>query len=222
VDLAELAELEGAGEGVRRAARELGAALAGPADVTVLTTRPRSMFLVDALLAAWLAPQVAYLKSGGNAADLAASLRAFGFTRFAGDWVAGFGLSAMAGLVKHRRPDLNDVEAAVSRLPTSGATDGERDPRLIDAMVLSLGAFAARMTRMGAVRHPAILDVAAREVIDFPLQHTSLCRYLSLARAGRLLDASGGIRRLITEDDIFALKEFVANGSEYYRGHQQP
>jgi enoyl-CoA hydratase/carnithine racemase len=196
----------------------VSAVLAGPAAFTVLRSRPTRMFVLDELLAAWLAPQAAYLEANGSPADLACSLRSFGFTRFAGDWLGRLNVTALRRLIRNRRPDLSLASRSLLALPEARTPDGRYDALPIDALMVSLGGFAARMLGTRALQHPTMVDVAMRDVIDFPLQHTSLCRHFSISRASVWLQDQSAFRHLVADDDLSALKEFVANGREYYLG----
>jgi len=200
-----------------RAASLLAAALAEKS-YTVVRSCPGARFVVDELIAAWLAPQIRYLDRGGQSADLACSLRTFGFTRLAGDWVDGLGADALCRLVRDRLDVVVDPMPAIRALPRVELADGQDDPRAVAALHVSLGAFAARVLRARNLSHPAAVDVLARDVIDFPLQHTSLCRWLTLSTGRRLLQMDGSIRDLTCEQDWSSLKEFVAHGREYYLG----
>ena len=62
-------------------------------------------------------------------------------------------------------------------------------------------------------------DVAARDVIDFPLRYTSLCRYLTPARSVELLEAEGTFRHLVSADNLSSFEEFAARGRPFYQGH---
>ena len=215
----ELVEVASFGEGAASRLEVLSAVLARRSGFTVLRTRPRRLFALDELLASWLAPQVAYLESGGLPADLACSLRTFGFTRLAGDLVGRVGIDALRRLVAHRKPGIGDPTRSILALPTTAVDDGKEDPAVADALMVSLGGFASRMLATQCVRHPTIIDVALRDAVDFPLQHTSLCRHFTLSRAKRWLERASTLRHLVADDDLSTLKEFVANGREYYLGH---
>lgn len=213
----EVAEVALAGDRPSRAASLLAAALAEKS-YTVVRSRPDGRFVVDELIAAWLAPQIRYLDRGGKPADLACSLRTFGFMRLAGDWVDGLGADALCKLVRDRLNDVVDPMPAIRALPRAKLADGQDDPSAVAALHVSLGAFAARVLRARCLPHPAAVDVLARDVVDFPLQHTSLCRFLTLSTGRRLLQMEGSLRHLTSEEDFSSLKEFVAHGREYYLG----
>jgi enoyl-CoA hydratase/carnithine racemase len=215
----ELVEVASFGVGAASTLEVLSGSLARRAGFTVLRTRPSRLFALDELLAAWLAPQAAYLEAGGSPADLAFSLRTFGFTRLAGDLVAGLEVDALCRLVAFRKPEIKDPERSILALPTIAVNDGKEDRAVTDALMVSLGGFAWRMLETQCVRHPTVIDVVSRDAIDFPLQHTSLCRHFTQSRAMRWLEQASTLRHLVAEEDISTLQEFVANGREYYLGH---
>jgi enoyl-CoA hydratase/carnithine racemase len=212
IDVAEIASPAGESS---TTARALGCALTD-AGFTVIQTTPNAGFVLDHLLAAWLAPLVVYLASGGAPIDLACSLRTFGFTRLPGDWIGALDANALAELVRTRFPELPDVGAHLASLPAASSRDGSFDPAVMSAVVVSLGAFAARAVRDRCVAHVSYIDLAARDVIDFPLLHTSLCRHTTVARVRELLQSRSSFVHLVDGDDVALLEEFVTNGRDYY------
>jgi enoyl-CoA hydratase/carnithine racemase len=214
IDVAELASADGVDRG-----SEAGLASAlGDADWTIIVSRPRTLFVIDELVASWLAPQAAYLGSGGSPARLAGALRSFGFIRLAGDWIDALDIDVLCQLLRRRFPELRDIQPALRALPRTDSALAEGESVALDAVLASLGAFAARMLRQRCVSHVAFLDVAARDLIDFPLLHTSLCRHLTIKRVGELLRSRRTFAHLVAEADIASLEEFIANGREYYVG----
>jgi enoyl-CoA hydratase/carnithine racemase len=214
IDVVEVAGDDAAGS---RRVDALAAALAD-GDFTVLRSRPESSFVVDELVAAWIAPQIAYIAGGGSPANLAASLRAFGFMRQAGDWVGHLPDEALSKVVRRVRPDLHDVEGRLHDLPVTGLADGDSDAAIVSALLVSLGAFAARTLNRRALSHASVVDVAARDIVDFPLLHTSLCRHVTRGRAQSLLGDTGTFARWTSEADITTLQQFVTHGREHYVG----
>jgi hypothetical protein len=89
---------------------------------------------------------------------------------------------------------------------------------LIAALLVSLGGFAARMLRARCVAHPSVVDVAMRDVIDFPLRYTSLCRYLTAERAKEFLGTETTPLHLVAAPEVDSLTEFVRNGRDFYFG----
>jgi enoyl-CoA hydratase/carnithine racemase len=214
----EVIELASPAHAVSRTERVVSAALART--FTVVRSKPGEAFALDQLVSAWLVPQIAYLTRGGAAADLAETLRAFGFTRLAGDLVDALDSDALFRSLARRSPVLVRDPSAVRDLPRiATATGGLERPVVADALVASLAGTAARILREKCLSHPCAVDVLARDVLDFPLQHTSLCRYLTLSRARRLLDEEDSYGHLVDPGDMVSLKEFVEHGREYYIGH---
>jgi enoyl-CoA hydratase/carnithine racemase len=186
---------------------------------SVVRTRPQRAFVIDDLLSAWLEPQLSYLRDGGDPSNLAASLRTFGFTRFPGDWVGALGTDALRALARQHGSTDADSSQALLALPPSTCDDGVDDAIVIRALLVSLGGFAARALRDRSVPHVTFVDVAARDVIDFPLLHTSLCRYLTLARCAELLQCSSTFRRLVSPESMSSFEQFTDRGRPFYQGH---
>ncbi len=186
---------------------------------TVVRTRPQRNFVIDDLVSSWLAPQMAYLHGGGAPRDLAASLRTFGFRRFPGDWIRALGVDALRPLIDRGGSAIANSTETMLALPDSASDDGEEDPLVIRALLASLCGLAAQVLRERSVPHVTFVDVAARDVIDFPLQHTSLCRHLTLARCTELLESASTFRRLVSSESMSSFEEFVISGRAFYQGN---
>ena len=189
---------------------------------TVLQTRPKRRFVLDDLFFAWVMPQIEYLAAGGTPRDLAESLRTFGFTRLAGDCVTGLDSAALVSLLRRGATDGATDGArpeTLRSLPKSTCEGGADDPVVMRAVLASLGGFVARTLRDQSIRHVTFADVAARDVLDFPLQHTSLCRYLTVTRCADLLRSEATFRRLVPAENMASFEEFAARGRAFYQGH---
>jgi hypothetical protein len=186
---------------------------------TVLQTRPKRRFVLDDLFLAWVMPQIEYLTAGGSPADLAESLRAFGFMRLPGDAVSGLDSAALDSLLRQGAPDRAGTLETLRTLPRSTCEGGADDPIVMQAVLASLGGLVARVLRDQSVRHVTFADVAARDVLDFPLQHTSLCRHLTPTRCRDLLQSAAAFRRLVPTDNLSSFEEFAARGRAFYQGH---
>jgi enoyl-CoA hydratase/carnithine racemase len=186
---------------------------------TVVRTCPRGIFVLDDLLRAWLMPQIAYLRAGGAPADLAASLREFGFMRLPGDLLVGLDSADLCELVLPGKFEGVDPLETLLALPKSTCEGGAEDPVVMGCLLASLGGFVARALRNQLIRHVTFADVAARDVLDFPLQHTSVCRYLTLTRCRELLDKQTAFRRLVPAENMSSFEKFTAEGRPFYQGH---
>lgn len=186
---------------------------------TVLQTRPKRRFVLDDLFLAWVMPQIEYLTAGGSPADLAESLRAFGFMRLPGDGLTGLDSAALDSLFRQDAPDRTDSLETLRALPKSTCEGGADDPIVMQAVLASLGGLVARMLRDQSIRHVTFADVAARDVLDFPLQHTSLCRHLTPTRCRDMLRSTATFRRLVPADNLSSFEEFAARGRAFYQGH---
>ncbi len=186
---------------------------------TVLQTRPKRRFVLDDLFFAWVMPQIEYLAAGGSPRDLAESLRTFGFVRLAGDCLNGLDSAALSHLLRPGATDGAEPTETLRALPKSTCEGGADDPVVMRALLASLGGFAARTLRDQSIRHVTFADVAARDVLDFPLQHTSLCRHLTPARCADVLRSEATFRRLVPAENMASFEEFAARGRAFYQGH---
>ncbi len=198
-------------------ANELSGALART--LTVVRSTPGDFFATDEMLAAWLLPQVAFLEEGGRADDLARTMRDFGFTRVVGDILSSVDAGDTMALLRRRAPGRPVAASTLCLLPgIEAASSGSDRPALAAAVVAALGGAATRLLKERTLSHACAVDVIARDVLDFPLRHTSLCRYLTLSRARRLMSDAQECARLIPDHDKASLEEFIKNGREHYVG----
>jgi len=190
------------------------------AGVKGVITQPGESFVTNDLLRAYLEPQIAFLEAGGAPEDLAVTLRDFGFVRLAGDWLSGSDLEACASLLGGERGAEHGTirsVAALRALPRAhDAVRGTARDAVKNAVLVSLIAFAKRSVEIRTLMHPSLVDVIARELIDFPIGHASLCRYATTVRAKDLLAAEAGFRALVPSATVESVREYVRNGREYY------
>jgi enoyl-CoA hydratase/carnithine racemase len=191
------------------------------AGVAAVVTQPRTGFVTNDLLCAFLRPQVAFVKSGGSPGELAATLSQLGFTRLPGDWLPGWDLSKLARLLHgggSSPESIGAIQAALGALPCARAADGAAPSGPVESAILvSLLSFARRALADGCAKHPSVLDVVAREVIDFPIGSTSLCRYLTVERARQLGERETEVAALVSDDELDALKDFIGQRRDFYR-----
>ncbi len=190
--------------------------LLAKAGVPAIITCPKGSFVLNDLLRAYLGPQLAFLARGGSRGDLAATLVGFGFTRLAGDWLPGWDLDALAAVCSAGGAGCD--APALGALPTSAEASGGRPVPALEAAVLgSLLACALRNLEARAAAHPSIVDVAAREVLDFPLGYGSLCRVASVARARALFEHEPDLASLVLPESLASLRRYAENGRDFYR-----
>jgi enoyl-CoA hydratase/carnithine racemase len=191
------------------------------AGVRSIITRPSRTFAINDLMRAYLWPQVAFLQGGGAPTDLGMTLVDFGFVALPGDWLPGWDLEAVAALLAGDTAPASVRSAcreALQALPRArDASGGTPNDPVRAAVLVSLMAFARQSLESGVVSHPSLVDVAAREVVDFPLGHASLCRYGTAKRARELLETSVSFSALAVPAAIDALKGYADNGKNYYR-----
>jgi enoyl-CoA hydratase/carnithine racemase len=190
------------------------------AGFTVVPTRPRGCFGSDRLLAAFLRPLVAFVTAGGRGRDVDFTLREFGFLRRPHDLLRAVGTEAAADLLGPSGADPADREdrawESLGRLRDEEFSGGAYRAELIDALTVSLLAAVAAALAEGVFAHPTLVDVTAREVLDFPLLHTSLCTYLSRGRVSAALDRASGFGACVRAEDRTAATDFVRRGQEFY------
>jgi enoyl-CoA hydratase/carnithine racemase len=184
-------------------------------------TRPKREFMTNALLRSYLKPQVAFVAANGSPVDAAATLLHFGFTRLPCEWLSGWTLDDLALLVSDGDGQDTQTRTAIATLVAIGVVrhvpEGTPSPALEAAVLASLLAFARRTLGDGTAGHPSVIDVAARELIDFPIGHTSLCRYLTLGRAREMRDREAAIAPFVSDAVLTSLHEHVAAGRDFYR-----
>ncbi|NMO19073.1 enoyl-CoA hydratase/isomerase family protein [Pyxidicoccus fallax] len=174
--------------------------------------------VLHALLGAYLGPLVAHVLQGGEAGDALATVRAFGFVRSPAELIRNLPRPELAlALVAHlpASAPVERIQEALEALATADALGAHGSVPLADAVLISLLGFATRALAERTLGHPTVVDVLARELIDFPLGYGSLCRYLTRERAARLL-TSDEVRALLPLGPVQALDAFIAKGRDFY------
>jgi enoyl-CoA hydratase/carnithine racemase len=176
-------------------------------------SRPQGEFATNLLLAQHLAPLISFVAGGGAAADVHASLREFGFVRGLAPLLQAIPGELLCLWVEPLIPRANRgaIHAAAAELACTTYHCGVMRPHLLDALLGSLGVFAIHAVTSGVVAHPALVDVMARELIDFPLMHGSLCRYLGQNELARLRQRAESL-------SMFFSDEFSARAARVLRG----
>ena len=189
-------------------ARNLCAALARAGMKPVLTS-PSRRLLTDDLADAYATPLVAWLRAGGSKEALVATLHSHGRVRPLADVLA---------LLPPAHPG---HALAGATLPPASSGPGpeeatEASGELMDALDLSLGAAAIRAIEGGVARHPAIVDLVAREALDYPLTRGSLCRWLDAQRLGEILSRADRLSHLVKPVDRERVHGWLGRGRSFY------
>ncbi|MCY1016601.1 enoyl-CoA hydratase/isomerase family protein [Pyxidicoccus sp. MSG2] len=174
--------------------------------------------VLHALLGAYLGPLVAHVLGGGEAREALATVRTIGFVRSPAELIRTLPRTALAMALAPHLPgpvELGAVERALEELATAEAQGAHGSAPLADAVFISLLGFVTRALAERTLGHPTVVDVLARELIDFPLGFGSLCRYLTRERASRLL-TSDVVRALLPRGPMLALEAFVSTGRDFY------
>jgi hypothetical protein len=85
-------------------------------------------------------------------------------------------------------------------------------------VLTSLGVFAIEAISSGEVPHPALVDVMARELIDFPLMHGSLCRFMNSAERARLRARTASLNSLFSSGFSARAARCLAQWQRFYNG----
>jgi enoyl-CoA hydratase/carnithine racemase len=174
--------------------------------------------VVNALLGAYLAPLVAHVLQGGAPEVALATVNRFGFARSPAELIRALPRSMLARVLAAHLPapfPSGWVEEALEALATADVQGATGTLPVADAVLISLLGFVTRALEGRALGHPTVVDVLARELIDFPLGYGSLCRYLTRERAARLL-TSNEVRVLLPYGPLKALEAFTATGRDFY------
>ncbi len=86
----------------------------------------------------------------------------------------------------------------------------------MDAVLFSLLSEARRSLSDGTLSHPTLVDLNARELLDFPLQHRSLCAYLKREKVEELLTRTRRIRELVPQSAFLSAQDFLKQGRDFY------
>ena len=178
---------------------------------TVLSRRQRS-FGFDQMLSAFLLPVADYIAAGGSAGSAAGALREFGFIR---------GPQQLWNIVRQAPALPHEIAlprrtAALASLQAADPARSGVDPLAADAVCLSLLACTPASSE-SAFFHPVLADLAARELLDFPLGRGSLCRHLTKATVGQMLRRGSAIEALVPSETLAIAENFVRSGKEFYR-----
>ncbi len=192
----------------------------GRAGFVVAVSRARRGFGANALLAALLGPAVRAVLDGASPASIDRALCEAGYVRRVPPLIGALGVLAAARLVQVARlPEhpLEDVTAALAALSSAGASRSRPLPALLDAIDICL--LDATLASLGpgehqAFHHPSIVDLAARELLDFPLSSISLCRHLTPSRVRAALEGAGGLAH---GKEVEAARKFLERGKGFYR-----
>ena len=84
-------------------------------------------------------------------------------------------------------------------------------------MLVSLLAGAARCLDERLLHHPALVDLVAREVLDFPLGRGSLCRHLTGALVAELLGRAADFAHLLEPATLERARAFAQARRGFYR-----
>lgn len=172
---------------------------------------------LNRLLRAYLAPLVRYRLLGGSVETINFTMRKFGFIRRPHALLTQLDREGVVRLLAPRvSAPAARVSGAVRALGGKKYEEGRYDRRLIDGLCLSLLATAVRCLDDGTLGHVSLVDLLAREVLDFPLMHCSLCKYLNLSRIQTMVKRASRFRELITVDELAQAKVVLSTNRRFY------
>jgi len=182
------------------------------AGFTVVLSKPQRALGFDQMLSAFLLPIADYIAGGGSAGGAAGSLREFGFIR---------GPRQLWNAVRQAGPLSQEIACprratALESLRQVDAEESGLDSLVPDAVCLSLLTCTPASSK-AAFFHPVLADLAARELLDFPLGRGSLCRYLTKPTVARMLTRGSAIEALVSNEALAVAENFVRSGKEFYR-----
>jgi enoyl-CoA hydratase/carnithine racemase len=189
-------------------ARALAARL-GRAHVQVALSRTGEDFASNRILRAFLAPIATFLRRGGEGETVDLTLRSMGFTRRPRTWATALGPEPLAAILGAPASEIRALISGLAEATPRAAVS----PPLWAAIALSLLSEVAN----GACGfdHVVMADLAARELLGFPLGRTSLASYLKTAEVAALLDVADPA---LADAQVFEHgRAFVAGGKELYR-----
>jgi hypothetical protein len=84
-------------------------------------------------------------------------------------------------------------------------------------VLLSLAAFAVEALETRTVSHPAIIDLMARELLDFPLSEGSLCRFCTRTDLSTRSARALGVDILVPAKSEERIARFARTGTDFYQ-----
>jgi enoyl-CoA hydratase/carnithine racemase len=194
-------------------------------DYEVAVSRGSSTLGTSVLISRFVAVLVAAMSSGYSRESIEATLRAGGWIRRPAELLATMPATTLAEAIRPYLPEAlrgdnrtAEVVAAVHWLASPARwQEGQDHPALRDALTVSLLAAVLHNLDVEGFAHPYSIDLAAREVLDFPLHETSLCRYLSPQRVATAAYAPHLPAHLVTPEDLTTARGFANDNRPFYR-----
>ena len=183
----------------------------------VAHTTPGDTFVSTRLLIAYLAPLLRFVAASGAVEVVNATLRTAGFQRRPHEQLAGLDRDLLAAWLAPELGCAPPVAAGLlAALQGEPRGDSAGDETIVDGLCLSLLDAVLATQSAGAVRDASIIDLIARELLDFPRHLCSLATWLKKARVRDALDRVDA-RALVPAAAAAAAQQFVASGREFYR-----
>lgn len=186
----------------------------------VARTAPGADFVCHQLLLAFLGPLLRHLRRHDDVRLLNTTLRHAGFVRRPHALVAAAGgaPALAASVARSLDVDLDTAERLLAALGDDDFDDAAGDAAVLDALAVSLLHTVLAVRAGGQLREPSIVDLIARELLDFPLPLRSLCTWLRRGRMAAALEHESALAPLVPHAALETARLFVAEGREFYRG----
>jgi hypothetical protein len=190
----------------------------------IVVTRAGTPLLINRLFYAYLGPIVRYVFLRGNASNVDHAFRTFGFIVRPKHLVQEFTAETLADALcsggRFLLASRDEVASALQALVSETSHIKGYTCEIVSTVLLSLLA-EARAPLDSTAHHATVVDVVARDFLDFPLRYLSLCYYLTklhvaevLAKLDELSDPIASVAA--TEPIIANAREFVAHSKPFY------
>ncbi len=155
------------------------------------------------LVRAWMRALVRCMEQGADPATIDLALQNDGYMRR---------LPALCANL-----DLEQLSHMLARKTTTETAQTAADHQaIIDAVNVELLGEAI-LSRTAGYRHAVYIDLAARELLDYPLLHNSLCMRLTPAWAAAALDRLASRPELVCPQAEAHIRDWLAAGRPFYR-----
>lgn len=192
----------------------------------VVFSQGEQEFLINRLLFAYISILVRYILLGGSASEIDYAFRNYGFIRRPKEIVRDLGAENLISWLSMH--DLfgtvprEEIALAVELLQTNSESVVEEGEEIVYAVLLSLLAEIRASLSDKTLRHVAVADVVARELLDFPVEHLSLCYHLTTPRVAHMLNyleqsSNAFIASSLTNSIWASSQAFVSQSKPFYR-----
>jgi len=184
-------------------------------DFEVAVTTPTEMFVSNRLLVGFLTPLVRFIELEGDARVINGALRAAGFVQRPHDLLAVLDRRLVADQLAVNFGGAAQIEPLLEALEDAECRDGKGAALVVDALCVAL--VDAVLRTRAEVRDVSIVDLIARELLDFPRHLTSMCSWLKRGRVAQAVAGDPRVRALVSDAAFESARAFAAGTREFYR-----